>query len=190
MRIIAGTLRGRKIQSPLSSATRPTSDRTRETMFNILHHCLLSHGETFHHHKTLDVFAGTGALGLEAISRGSPLAVFIEREPLALRTLAQNIHALHLQHQSRIIPCNALRLRTSSEAFSLVFLDPPYGKNFLTTTLTRLEQGGWLQDQAFILCEIGPKDPFDVQGIQGRYTLITERELSHCRILLLRFSNT
>jgi 16S rRNA (guanine966-N2)-methyltransferase len=184
MRIVAGAFRGRKIRPPLSLGTRPTSDRTRETIFNILTHHLRMKGQTFSDYVALDVFAGTGALGLEALSRGVSFATFIEQDVEALQVLRANIHDLNLDKQAAVIQTNALHLKASNQAFSLVFLDPPYQKNMVLECLKSLEEGRWLAPSALIICEVGPREEIIFPPY---YSLITERRFGHCKIFVLAY---
>src|ERR1700751_6016617 len=127
MRIVAGRHRGRRLLAPPGETVRPTSDRAREALFNILSHGqLAAEGIPFAGAAVLDAFAGTGALGLEALSRGAAEAAFIERDPEALATLRQNIAALGEDFHSRVVPGDATRPPRAPLACALVFLDPPY----------------------------------------------------------------
>ena len=119
MRIIAGTLKGRRLAAPRGASVRPTSDRLRETLFNIL-------GPSIAGTRVLDAFAGTGALGLEAISRGAAHATFIERDPGALTVLAANIAHCGVSAACAIIRADFFRLRRSAGVFDVALLDPPY----------------------------------------------------------------
>jgi 16S rRNA (guanine966-N2)-methyltransferase len=118
LRIVAGTLGGRRIAAPPGRGTRPTSDRVREALFSIL-------GDRVHQARVLDLFAGSGALGIEALSRGAAAATFVERSPQALRTLRDNLQALALD--ARVERADAVKwLRIAADQYDLVFLDPPY----------------------------------------------------------------
>jgi 16S rRNA (guanine966-N2)-methyltransferase len=121
LRVIAGALRGRKIAAPLGRTTRPTSDRVRESLFNLL-------GEIRRDARVLDLFAGTGALGIEALSRGAAHATFVENDRDALRILRENIAALGLEGRCTIIAADAHHeFAPSSPPFDVTFADPPYG---------------------------------------------------------------
>ena len=185
MRIIAGDWRGRRIHAPLTDSTRPTSDRTRETIFNIIHHRLRLAHQTFQDHSVLDVFAGTGAMGLEALSRGASYATFIERESAALKTLHLSIRDFKTESKTQVIGCDIAHLRSSHQKFSLIFIDPPYDKNLILSTLKILQKGCWFQDQALILCETGPYERFD---FPGAYQILEDRQFKHCRIFLLQYT--
>ncbi|MFV0295700.1 MAG: 16S rRNA (guanine(966)-N(2))-methyltransferase RsmD [Hyphomicrobiaceae bacterium] len=144
MRIVSGTLRGRPLATPKDDRTRPTSDRVREAMFNILTHGIDGFG--LEGARVLDLFAGTGALGLEAISRGAQSCLFVDDgiEPRSL--IRRNIETFGLAGQTRIYRRDATRLGSAlpREQFDLVFADPPYGKGLGELALHSAAQGGWL----------------------------------------------
>jgi 16S rRNA (guanine966-N2)-methyltransferase len=121
LRVIAGDLRGRKIVAPEGRTTRPTSDRVRESLFNLL-------GEIPEGANVLDLFAGTGALGIEALSRGAGHATFVENDRVALSSLRENLAALKLSERAAISAADALHAFDSRPEFDLVFVDPPYGE--------------------------------------------------------------
>jgi len=127
MRIVGGRLRGRALAAPKSQAIRPTADRLRESLFNILTH---AYGDPITGARVLDLFAGTGALGLEAVSRGAAFALFVDDGAEARALLRQNVETLSLAAIARIFRRDATKLGPAHpvEPFSLVFLDPPYGK--------------------------------------------------------------
>jgi 16S rRNA (guanine966-N2)-methyltransferase len=152
MRIIGGTLRGRALASPKSPAVRPSADRLRESLFNILMH---AYGDPVSGSRVLDLFAGTGALGLEAISRGAAFALFVDEGAEARALLRANVEALGLGGVTRIFRRDATRLGPAHPLapFSLVFLDPPYGKGLAARALTAARLGGWLTHDALIVVE-------------------------------------
>ena len=123
LRVIAGTWRGRKLQAPLGDTTRPTSDRTRETLFSML----TSRLGSFEDLTVADLFAGSGALGLEALSRGAASAVFVEQDPAAIRALRANIAALQAQTRCDVRAASVLGLGPVKAPLDVVMLDPPYG---------------------------------------------------------------
>ena len=143
MRIVGGRLRGRALASPRSQAIRPTADRLRESLFNILAH---AHGDPVTDARVLDLFAGTGAFGLEAISRGAAFALFVDDGAEARALIRGNVDALGLGGVTRIFRRDATRLGAAHpvEPFSLVFLDPPYGMGLAERALTSAQSGGWL----------------------------------------------
>ena len=152
MRIVGGRLRGRALAAPKSQAIRPTSDRTRESIFNILMH---AYGDPVTGARVLDLFAGTGALGLEAISRGAVFSLFVDDGAEARALLRQNVEALGVAAVTKIFRRDATKLGPAHpvEPFSLVFLDPPYGKELAAKALTSAREGGWLKNDALIVVE-------------------------------------
>ncbi len=147
IRIIGGSWRGRRIPFPDIPGLRPTPDRVRETLFNWLQ---LSIGGA----RCLDLFAGSGALGLEALSRGASAAVFVERTPAAARELRAQLTRLGAAARGEVHELGAARfLRTPGEPFDVVFLDPPFGENLLAEYLPMLESGRWLSPGGLIYLE-------------------------------------
>jgi 16S rRNA (guanine966-N2)-methyltransferase len=152
VRIVGGRLRGRALAAPKSQSIRPTADRLREALFNILVH---AYGDPVTGARVLDLYAGTGALGLEAVSRGAAFALFVDDGAEARALLRQNVEALGLGAVTRIFRRDATKLGPAHpvEPFSLVFLDPPYGKGLAEKALAAAREGGWLSDQALIVVE-------------------------------------
>src|SRR6267142_1466265 len=150
MRIVGGRLRGRALAAPKSQAIRPTADRLRESLFNILLH---AYGDPVSGARVLDLFAGTGALGLEAISRGAAFALFVDDGAEARALLRQNVATLGLGGVTRIFRRDAAKLGPAHpiEPFSLVFLDPPYGHGLAEKALAAALGGGWLADDALVV---------------------------------------
>ena len=146
VRIIAGQWRGRRLEFPNLPGLRPTPDRVRETLFNWLAPALPGA-------RCLDLFAGSGALGLEALSRGAAEVVFVERQPLAIRALRDNLARLKAGN-ARVELADALAwLRQPATPFEIVFLDPPFEQGLLEPVCAALEQHGWLADAAWIYLE-------------------------------------
>src|SRR5213082_3795928 len=143
MRIVGGRLRGRALAAPKSQAIRPSADRLREALFNILVH---AYGDPITGARVLDLFAGTGALGIEAISRGAAFALFIDNGTEARALLRNNVEALGLGGMTKVFRRDATSLGPAHpmEPFSLVFLDPPYGRGLADRALASLRDGGWL----------------------------------------------
>jgi 16S rRNA (guanine966-N2)-methyltransferase len=152
MRVVGGKLRSRPIAGPKSDAVRPTSDRLREALFNILTH---SYEDPVAGARVLDLFAGTGALGIEAISRGADYALFVDEGVEARALLRDNVESLGLGGVTRIFRRDASRLGPAHplDPFSLVFLDPPYGKGLAEKSLISARDGGWLVPQALLVVE-------------------------------------
>ena len=147
LRIIGGQWRGRKLQFPAISGLRPTPDRVRETLFNWLQQAILGS-------RCLDLFAGSGALGLEALSRGAATVVMVESHLLAVRQLQQHLTTLNCT-QGQVLQQDALAYlrQTPVQGFDIVFLDPPFHQNLLAPCLEQLEQQGWLNNPAWIYLE-------------------------------------
>jgi 16S rRNA (guanine966-N2)-methyltransferase len=152
MRVVAGRLRSRPIAGPKGAGLRPTADRLRESLFNILAH---GYGDPVDGARVLDLFAGTGALGIEALSRGAAFTLFVDDALEARALLRQNAETLGLGGVSRIFRRDASKLGPAHplEPFSLVFLDPPYGRGLAEKALVSAREGGWLKPQALIVVE-------------------------------------
>jgi 16S rRNA (guanine966-N2)-methyltransferase len=153
MRIVAGTLRGRPIAAPKHEGLRPTSDRVREALFNVLAHGIEDF--TLSGARVADLFAGTGALGLEALSRGAAFCLFVEESADARALVRANIETLQLIGSTRIFRRSAIDLGPAGTVapFSLAFLDPPYGKGLGEQALCSLASGGWLVPGAIAVVE-------------------------------------
>jgi len=152
MRVVGGRLGSRPLTGPKSNAIRPTSDRLREALFNILTH---AYGDPVDGARVLDLFAGTGALGIEAISRGASFALLVDDGVEARSLLRANVESLGLGGVTRIFRRDATKLGPAHpvEPFGLVFLDPPYGKGLAENALASAREGGWLKPQALIVVE-------------------------------------
>jgi 16S rRNA (guanine966-N2)-methyltransferase len=152
MRVVGGRLRSRPLAGPKSDAVRPTSDRLREALFNILAHV---YGDPVSGARVLDLFAGTGALGIEAISRGAAFALFVDEGVEARALLRDNVESLGLGGVTRIFRRDATKLGPAHpiEPFDLAFLDPPYGKGLAEKALASARAGGWLKPGALIVVE-------------------------------------
>ena len=159
MRVVGGSLRGRALAGPKSAAIRPTADRLRESLFNILLH---AYGDPVAGARVLDLFAGTGALGIEALSRGAAFALFVDQSAEARALLRENVTALGLGGTSRIFRRDATKLGPAHplEPFSLAFLDPPYGQGLAQAALSSALAGGWLLPNALVVVEEAVKAQF------------------------------
>lgn len=166
MRIVAGEQRGRSLKSPPGLNTRPTADRTRQALFNILEHAAWSPGLA--EARILDLFAGSGALGLEALSRGAASCLFLDNDPAAIATINLNASVLGVAGRCRIERRDAARLPPAPAAdagvdgggdFAFAFLDPPYAKGLVGPALAGLLDGGWLADGAVVVVERGAAEP-------------------------------
>jgi 16S rRNA (guanine966-N2)-methyltransferase len=152
MRIVGGRLRGRALTPPKSQAVRPTADRLRESLFNILMH---RYGDPVTDARVLDLFAGTGALGLEALSRGAAFVLFVDDGAEARALIRGNVESLGLGGVSRIFRRDAAKLGPVHplEPFSLVFADPPYGRGLAEQALASAREGRWLSPDALVVVE-------------------------------------
>ncbi len=181
MRIVGGRFRGRALRAPASDAIRPTSDRLRETLFDVLAH---RYHDPVTGARVIDLFAGTGALGLEALSRGGAQAVFVEEGPEARALIRANVEALGVAGLCRIFRRDATRLGDVQGApFDLAFLDPPYGQGLGEAALTGLRAGGWLVPGA--LCVLEEAADAAVEVPEG-YGLLERREAGIAQLLILR----
>ena len=153
MRIVGGTFRGRTIVAPKGMATRPTTDRTRESLFNIIEHGYGGCEGT----RVLDLFAGSGAMGLEALSRGAVQVLFVDDAAAARGAIRENIEALGQQGTTKIFRRDATNMGAPNakmgSSYALVFCDPPYGKGLAERAITSAREGGWLTQDALILVE-------------------------------------
>ncbi len=159
MRVVGGKLRGRALAAPKSKTIRPTADRLRESLFNILVH---SFDDPVSGARVLDLFAGTGALGIEALSRGAAFALFVDQGAEARALIRENVAALGLGGSSRIFRRDATKLGEAHPVapFSLAFLDPPYGQNLAAPALAAARAGSWLTAVALIVVEEAVKAEF------------------------------
>lgn len=157
MRIVAGDLRGRPIRTPPGEATRPTSDRARQAIFNILEHAPWSPG--LKGRRVVDLFAGSGAMGLEALSRGAAECVFVDTAEPALAAIRANVEAFQLGPRARLLRADATRLGRAETPFDFAFIDPPYGKGLGEMALAALGAGGWLAQGALAVLERGADEP-------------------------------
>lgn len=158
MRVIAGICKGRRLVAPKGSRTRPALGRIKESIFSILF--------DVHEQIVLDLFAGSGSVGIEALSRGASEATFVENDTAALRALSTNLAACNFEAQSTIIKQDAARALTKlakqRKAFDLIFVDPPYLKNLVNTTLAKLGASDLVHNNTLIVVEHHPKEPIEV----------------------------
>jgi len=159
MRIVGGKYRGRNISAPPGAVARPTTDRVRESIFSIL----TSRDDIdFENARVIDLFAGSGALGIEALSRGAPICFFIEEDASARGAIRENVDSLGLIGQTRIHRRSALKLGNKpsghGEPFTLAFLDPPYDKELASIAMASLHDGCWLASGALLVVEQAKKE--------------------------------
>lgn len=185
MRIVAGTLKGRAIVAPDGEGTRPTSDRARQAVFNVLEHAAWS--DPLDGLRVIDLYAGSGALGFEAISRGAGFCLFVETDDEARGAIRENADAYGVMGRTRVHRRSAtdlgVRPGSDDEAFDLAFLDPPYGKGLGEQTLARLIEGNWLKPGAIVVFERGSDEPeIETPG----YERLDVRDYGAARVLFLR----
>ena len=186
MRIIAGRHRGRRLLAPPGETVRPTSDRAREALFNILSHGeLAAGGIPFADAIVLDAFAGTGALGLEALSRGAAEAIFIEQDREVLAILHRNLAALGESGRSRVIPGDATRPPRARAGCAVAFVDPPYRSGLAAPALAALAAAGWFAAGALAVVELAAREPL---APPAGFEFIDERRYGAARLVFLRHS--
>ncbi|QUL38464.1 16S rRNA (guanine(966)-N(2))-methyltransferase RsmD [Erythrobacter sp. JK5] len=178
MRIIAGEWRGRKLVAPKGDATRPTADRTRETLFSML----TSRLGDFDGLRVADLFAGSGALGLEALSRGAAHCLFVEQDRAALDAIRSNIAAFDAREKTTIEAGSVLHLRAASEPYDVLLIDPPYRTGAGAVALDRLLRLGWIGPATWIAVETAATETVTVQGLETE----VERRIGKGKLTLLR----
>ena len=185
MRITGGTFRGRVLAAPSDNRVRPTSDRTRQAIFNMLMHMDFGIGFALEGAAVADLFAGTGALGLEALSHGARWCLFVDDNADSRALQRENVEALNLTGATRIWRRDATDLGATSPTaggpFDLVFLDPPYRMGLLPKALKSLKDGGWLKPNALLVVETDAAEPLDAPG----FNQIDERDYGETRVRFL-----
>lgn len=189
MRIVAGDWRGRRLTAPPGRDTRPTTDRVRESLFNILAHApwaqhvagLLAHGEAL----VLDAFAGSGALGFEALSRGAERAWFWDKSAVSVTTIREN--ARHLSAEDRVIAqrTDATKPTAAPRPVDLIFLDPPYEQGFIPTTLGALRASGWIQATTLIVAETKRRENL---ALDTNWLMLDRRDIGDTSLNFIRLS--
>lgn len=187
MRIVSGEFRGKALVAPAGEGTRPTSDRARQAIFNILEHAAWA--PELSGARVIDLFAGSGGLGFEALSRGAAFCLFVETDEAARGAIRQNVEAMHLFGRTRVHRRDAVALGVrpgaDGPAFGLAFLDPPYAKGLGETALAKLAEGGWLADGATVVFERGVSEPaFSVPGFEA----LDVRDYGAARVHFLKYS--
>lgn len=186
MRIVAGRFKGTALAAPKDQSTRPTTDRNREALFNVLAHGLPDF-DGVNGVRVLDLFAGTGALGLEALSRGASHALFVEESASARALIRQNIEKTRSMGIAKIFRRDATRLGDIGriEPFDLVFVDPPYGKGLGEKALFSAAKGGWLNDGAIAVLE--EQSDSEISEMEN-YEELDQRHYGETQFVLLRFT--
>jgi 16S rRNA (guanine966-N2)-methyltransferase len=180
MRIIAGKWRGRRLVAPAGATTRPTADRVRQSVFDLLAHAPWAERDLLRDASVLDAFAGTGAMGLEALSRGAARAVFMDRNREALAAIAANIAACQANEHAVVLNADATR-PPKGEPQRIVFLDPPYDHDLLNLSLHALSHSGWITAETIIVAEARRSSRGEAFG-----TLLDERTYGAAKILVWR----
>jgi 16S rRNA (guanine966-N2)-methyltransferase len=178
MRVIAGEWRGRKLLAPKGEATRPTADRTRETLFSML----ISRFGSFEGLKVADLFAGSGALGIEALSRGAAHCLFAEQDRAAIDVLRTNITALGTAGKADIRSTSVLSLGPAAQPYDLILMDPPYGTGAGAVALDKLARLGWTGPASWIVIETSAAEDVRVNG----FAIDAERKVGKAKLTLLR----
>lgn len=180
MRIVAGQWRGRKLQAPQGEATRPTADRTRETLFSML----VSRLGSLEGLAVADLFAGSGALGLEALSRGAASCVFAEMDPAAIRALRANIANLRAQGQCDVRAGSVMALGPAKAPLDLVLLDPPYHSGAGSVALDKLVRLGWIGAATWISLETAHDEEPRIRGLEA----VADRKVGKARLTFMRLA--
>ena len=182
MRVTGGKLGGRRLIAPDDARVRPTSDRTRQAIFNILEHRDFNIGFSVENAAVVDLFAGTGALGIEALSRGARFCLLVDDSAESRALQRENIEALGLTGATKIWRRDATDLGPlgagAGGPFDMVFLDPPYHKNLIAPALKSLKDSGWLADKALLVTESDAGEEIDLSG----FTLLDERDYGETRL--------
>jgi len=182
LRLLAGRHRGRKLAAPEGLTTRPTAERVRQALFDMLWHAPWAGREMVEGAQVLDAFAGTGALGLEALSRGAGQATFFEADRAALTALRANIAATREEAACRVIPGDVLRPPRAMVPANLILLDPPYGQALVPRALAALRAAGWIAQGALVCAELAKSDPIDLPDDE----ILAERIHGAARLVFLR----
>jgi 16S rRNA (guanine966-N2)-methyltransferase len=187
LKVVGGKHRGRSIATPEGDTTRPTSSRARESLFNILMHANWRDNGTspLIDARVLDAFAGSGALGIEALSRGAAHATFVDNDATAIKLIGENLRKLGETDVAKVIRADATRPPPSREACDLVFLDPPYRSGQAAQALTALAEAGWLKPGAIATVELANTE--DLVPPPG-FATIDERRYGLAKIVILRWT--
>lgn len=180
MRIVAGEWRGRKLVAPPGDVTRPTADRTRETLFNML----ASRVGSFEDLTVVDLFAGSGALGLEALSRGAESCLFVEQDPQAVKAIRKNVETLDVGRRASIQQTSVMSLGPAKAPHDLILLDPPYDTGAGHVAIDRLARLGWIGPASWVALETASNEARELRGFE----VIAERKTGKAKILLLRLA--
>jgi 16S rRNA (guanine966-N2)-methyltransferase len=186
MRIVGGQFRGKNLEEPDDKRIRPTADRTREALFNILGHgkeYRTSGGPLPIGAKVLDVFCGTGALGIEAISRGAAQVTFMDNHRQSLKLAQQNARNLDVQRQISLINRDGTLPGSGNSAIDLVLMDPPYKMGLAPASLKQLKAGNWLKQDCICVVELAVKEPFEAPD---SFEILDERKYGAAKLVFLK----
>jgi len=186
MRIVGGEFRGKKLALPTDQRIRPTSDRTREALFNILGHdsdCRTDNGPLPLGARVLDIFAGTGALGLEALSRGASHVTFMDNHPDSQKLLRENIRHFNAGRSADILQRDGSNPGQPGTPYDLVLMDPPYNQNLAEPCVQSLLANNWFQDDAVLVIELAAKEAYTPPA---EFTLLKDRKYGAARLLFLK----
>lgn len=181
MRIIAGDWRGRKLVAPKGDLTRPTADRTRETLFNML----ASRLGSFEGLSVLDLFAGSGALGIEALSRGAAHCLFVEQDAEAIKAIRANISSLDARTRTTVQQGSVMSLGPAKAPHDLILLDPPYFTGAANVALDRMTRLGWIGPATWIAVETSRKEDMEVKRLE----IVAERRVGKAKLSLLKIAS-
>jgi 16S rRNA (guanine966-N2)-methyltransferase len=180
MRIVGGQFRGRRLEAPKDRSIRPTSDRAREAIFNLLaHHA----PKGLDGAAVLDLFCGSGALALEALSRGAASACLVDSNSQSLSLARRNVMALGVEDKTTFLCADATRLGKARQAYDFVFCDAPYGKGLTVPAVEQALAKGWLVPGGLVVIETGADEEMD---LPGPFDVLTERTYGAARVILMR----
>lgn len=182
LRLVAGRHRGRRLAAPAGQVTRPTAERVRQAVFDMLWHAPWAGRAMVEDARVLDAFAGTGALGLEALSRGAAHATFIEQDRAALVAIRANIAACREDERSLVMAGDVLRPPRATQPCSLILMDPPYGQDAVPRALAALAATGWIAPGALVVAELGRPETLATPGFEE----VAMREHGAARVVFLR----
>ncbi len=190
MRIVGGSLRGKRLEAPEGRGLRPTSDRARESLFNLLTQgrtamAFAGGGNPLIGAWVLDGFAGTGALGIEALSRGAARAFFMEKDAAALKALRANVKRCGLEEKARVVPADVANPPRAERPCDIVLLDPPYNKGLGEAALAPLAGAGWIGPDSLTVLECDRQEPFEPPS---GFTLLEERRYGKAKLLFLGYN--
>ena len=186
MRIIAGKHRGRVIGRPPSMITRPTMDRVRESIFNMLTHSDIENKiDYIQDAMVLDAYAGSGALGLEALSRGAKYIYFFDKNTRALATVRENAWSMGEAETTKIMKADATKPPASSQPMDLILLDPPFGKNLVAICLPALLKAGWIDQNSLIVAEIATREQLN---LPENFSIIREKIYGTAQVFFIKLN--